>query len=262
MGQGPAAEGPCRPDPGGRPRGRASRTATRYGTRSRRPIARLGCRAGRRATQSVSQPPPRTKSFPCTACTESASRATSTVGPSESEGISNIGRAYRCRIQPYQPTVGIVPGRRIMTEPTKIAPADGKLGILTPGMGAVVDHIRRRVCSLPARDMPNPPGRSASSPTSGWASGARAATRRSRTSSRWPSLDDLEFGGWDPYSDDAYAAAMKAGVLDARHIEGIGDELRAIKPMSAVFSRVGSGISTTPTRSRPDSAPTWTVPRH
>jgi myo-inositol-1-phosphate synthase len=30
---------------------------------------------------------------------------------------------------------------------------------------------------------------------------------------------------------------MKAGVLDARHIEGIGDELRAIRPMSAVFSQ-------------------------
>src|SRR5690606_22094597 len=49
-------------------------------------------------------------------------------------------------------------------------------------------------------------------------------------------LDDLEFGGWDPYSDDAYAAAMKAGVLEARDVEGIGEELRAIKPMSAVFS--------------------------
>jgi myo-inositol-1-phosphate synthase len=49
-------------------------------------------------------------------------------------------------------------------------------------------------------------------------------------------LDDLEFGGWDPYSDDAYTSAMKAGVLDPRHLEGIGDELRSVKPYSAVFS--------------------------
>jgi len=49
-------------------------------------------------------------------------------------------------------------------------------------------------------------------------------------------LDDLEFGGWDPYSDDAYTSAMKAGVLDPRHIEGIGDELRQVRPMPAVFS--------------------------
>jgi myo-inositol-1-phosphate synthase len=49
-------------------------------------------------------------------------------------------------------------------------------------------------------------------------------------------LEDLEFGGWDPYSDDAYTSAMKAGVLDPRHLEGIGDELRSVKPYSAVFS--------------------------
>ena len=49
-------------------------------------------------------------------------------------------------------------------------------------------------------------------------------------------LDDLEFGGWDPFSDDAYTSAMKAGVLDPRDIEGIGDELRSVKPYPAVFS--------------------------
>jgi myo-inositol-1-phosphate synthase len=49
-------------------------------------------------------------------------------------------------------------------------------------------------------------------------------------------LDDVVFGGWDPYSDDAYAAAMRAGVLRPEHIEGVGEELRAITPMSAVFS--------------------------
>jgi len=49
-------------------------------------------------------------------------------------------------------------------------------------------------------------------------------------------LDDLEFGGWDPYSDDAYTSAMKAGVLDPRDIEGLGDELRSVRPYPAVFS--------------------------
>ncbi len=49
-------------------------------------------------------------------------------------------------------------------------------------------------------------------------------------------LGDLEFGGWDPFSDDAYAAAMRAGVLQPRHLEAIGDELRLIRPFSAVFS--------------------------
>ena len=49
-------------------------------------------------------------------------------------------------------------------------------------------------------------------------------------------MEDLEFGGWDPYSDDAYTSAMKAGVLKPDHLESIGDELRLIKPMPAVFS--------------------------
>ena len=115
------------------------------------------------------------------------------------------------------------------------APAEGKLGVLTPGMGAVATTFISGV--LAARK--------------GYAQPTGSLTQMGhirlgkRTEERNPlikdfvplaSLDDLEFGGWDPYSDDAYAAAMKAGVLDARHIEGIGEELRAIRPMPAVFS--------------------------
>jgi myo-inositol-1-phosphate synthase len=115
------------------------------------------------------------------------------------------------------------------------APADGKLGILTPGMGAVATTFASGV--LAARK--------------GYATPFGSLTQMAhirlgkRTDGRNPfikdfvplaGLDDLEFGGWDPYSDDAYTSAMKAGVLDARHIEGIGDELRQIKPMPAVFS--------------------------
>jgi myo-inositol-1-phosphate synthase len=49
-------------------------------------------------------------------------------------------------------------------------------------------------------------------------------------------LDDLVFGAWDPFPDDAYVAAQRAGVLDAsRHLEGIADALRAVRPMPAAF---------------------------
>jgi myo-inositol-1-phosphate synthase len=49
-------------------------------------------------------------------------------------------------------------------------------------------------------------------------------------------LDDIVFGAWDPYPDDAYVSALNAGVLDAaRHLEPIGDTLRAIRPMPAAF---------------------------
>ncbi|MEE8406490.1 MAG: inositol-3-phosphate synthase [Acidimicrobiia bacterium] len=121
-----------------------------------------------------------------------------------------------------------------MSEPT-LTPATGKLGVLTPGMGAVATTFISGV--LAARK--------------GYAEPVGSLTQMAhirlgkRTDERNPlirdfvplaGLDDLEFGGWDPYSDDAYTAAMKAGVLDARHIEGIGEDLRAVRPMSAVFS--------------------------
>ena len=44
-------------------------------------------------------------------------------------------------------------------------------------------------------------------------------------------LEDLVFGAWDPVPDDAYAAALHAGVLDRHeHLEPIADFLKAIKP--------------------------------
>ena len=50
-------------------------------------------------------------------------------------------------------------------------------------------------------------------------------------------LDDIVFGGWDIFEDDAYAAAKTAGVLDDALLEQIRPDLEAIKPMSAVFDR-------------------------
>ncbi len=49
-------------------------------------------------------------------------------------------------------------------------------------------------------------------------------------------LDDIVFGTWDPYPDDAYVAATRAGVLDgSRHLEPVADALRAVVPMPAAF---------------------------
>ncbi len=115
------------------------------------------------------------------------------------------------------------------------APATGKLGILTPGMGAVSTTFIAGV--LAARKGYAQPFGSLSQ-LSHIRLGKRTDGRNPLIKDLVPlaGLDDLEFGGWDPYSDDAYTSAMKAGVLDARDIEGIGDELRAVRPYPAVFS--------------------------
>jgi myo-inositol-1-phosphate synthase len=48
-------------------------------------------------------------------------------------------------------------------------------------------------------------------------------------------LDQLEFGAWDIFPDDAFEAASHAKVLEASHLAPIADELRAIRPMPGVF---------------------------
>lgn len=116
-----------------------------------------------------------------------------------------------------------------------IAPADGTLGILLVGLGAVsstfiagVEHIRRGT------------GKPFGSVT-------QMATIRlgKRTEKRSPlikdfvplaKLDQLVFGAWDPIPDNAYEAAVKCGVLDQHQfIEPIAGFLKSIKPMPAVF---------------------------
>ena len=49
-------------------------------------------------------------------------------------------------------------------------------------------------------------------------------------------LDDLVFGGWDIFPDNAYEAASRAGVLD-KHLLEDSARARAIKPMPAVFEQ-------------------------
>ncbi len=117
-----------------------------------------------------------------------------------------------------------------------IQKAQGKLGVLTPGMGAVATTFYAGVESV-RRALAKPIG-----------SLTQMATIRlgKRTEKRAPlirdfvplaDLDDLVFGGWDPIPDDAYTAASKAGVLETAHIEAIGPFLRKIKPMPAAFDR-------------------------
>jgi myo-inositol-1-phosphate synthase len=51
------------------------------------------------------------------------------------------------------------------------------------------------------------------------------------------SIDDLVFGGWDPIPDDVYAAARRAKVIGAEHLDPVREELETIRPMPAVFDK-------------------------
>jgi myo-inositol-1-phosphate synthase len=51
------------------------------------------------------------------------------------------------------------------------------------------------------------------------------------------SLDDVVFGGWDIFEDNAYEAAKTAGVLEPALLDQVRTELEQIRPMPAVFDR-------------------------
>jgi myo-inositol-1-phosphate synthase len=121
-----------------------------------------------------------------------------------------------------------------MKKPEEILPADGKLGVLLPGMGAVGTTFVAG-CLLARRGLAKPVG-----------SLTQMGTIRlgKRTDNRVPKihelvplagLDQLVFGGWDLFHDDAYTAARNAEVLSVDHLDAVKDELSAIKPMPAVF---------------------------
>jgi len=116
----------------------------------------------------------------------------------------------------------------------QIAPANGKLGVLIPGIGAVSTTFIAGVEAI-KRGMAAPVG-----------SLTQLSTIRlgKRTDGRTPlikdfvplaGLNDLVFGGWDIYEDTAYEAAANAKVLDRPQLDLLKEPLSAIRPMKAVF---------------------------
>src|SRR5579864_7051793 len=50
-------------------------------------------------------------------------------------------------------------------------------------------------------------------------------------------MEDIVVGGWDIFEDNAYEAAVKAGVLEMPLVEQLKEPLSAVKPMTAVFDQ-------------------------
>ena len=123
-----------------------------------------------------------------------------------------------------------------MQRPVKIEAAKGKLGVLTPGMGAVSTTFMAGV-ELVRRGEALPIGSLTQLATIRL--GKRTEGRTPRISEFVPlaRLQDLVFGGWDIFSDNAYEAAAKSGVLDAKHLDKVKPFLGDIEPMKAVFDQ-------------------------
>ncbi|MEO8435463.1 MAG: inositol-3-phosphate synthase [Pyrinomonadaceae bacterium] len=118
----------------------------------------------------------------------------------------------------------------------KIAPAEGKLGVLLVGLGAVSTTFIAGVEAI-KKGLADPIG-----------SLTQMGTIRlgKRTDNRVPlvkdfvplaKLNDLVFGAWDIFPDSAYDAAMHAGVLEKELLKKLKTPLQKIKPMRAVFDQ-------------------------
>ena len=112
----------------------------------------------------------------------------------------------------------------------------GKLGVLLVGMGAVTTTFVVGVEAV-RRGLASPIG-----------SLTQMGTIRlgKRTEGRSPlikdfvplaDLDSLVFGSWDIFEDNAYAAALNAGVIEKELLVQLKPQLSKLKPMPAVFDQ-------------------------
>ncbi len=120
--------------------------------------------------------------------------------------------------------------------PVAVEEPKGKLGVLLVGLGAVSTTFIAGVEAI-KKGLAEPIG-----------SLTQMGTVRlgKRTDNRVPlikdfvalaALDDLVFGAWDIFEEDAYEAALHAGVLERDLVNQLKAELQAVKPMAAVFDQ-------------------------
>ncbi len=123
-----------------------------------------------------------------------------------------------------------------MAQGSRIAPADGRLGVLLPGLGAVATTFIAGVEAV-RQGHAQPIG--SLSQMANIRLGRRTDGRQPKIKDFVPltPLDQLVFGGWDPIPDDVYESAIKAGVLDRKDIDPYADFLKSIRPMPAVFDK-------------------------
>ncbi len=118
----------------------------------------------------------------------------------------------------------------------EIAEAKGKLGVLLVGLGAVSTTFVAGVEAI-RKGLSKPIGSLTQMGTIRL--GKRTDNRSPKIKDFVPlaDLDDIVFGAWDIFPDNAYDAAMKAGVLEKDLVNSLAEELSSLKPMKAVFEQ-------------------------
>ena len=116
----------------------------------------------------------------------------------------------------------------------KISPAEGRLGILVVGCGAVATTFITGVL-MARKGLAKPIGSMTQYDRIRVGSGDTRQYLKYEEIVPLARLSDLVFGCWDVYPQNAYQAAMYAEVLKASDIEPVRSELEQIQPMPAAF---------------------------
>jgi len=117
-----------------------------------------------------------------------------------------------------------------------VAPAQGKLGILVVGCGAVSTTFMTGVL-MARKGLAKPVGSMTQYDKMRVGRGADAKYLHYADIVPLAKLDDIVFGCWDVYPQNAYQAAMYAEVLKEKDINPVREELEQIVPMPAAFDK-------------------------
>ena len=117
-----------------------------------------------------------------------------------------------------------------------VRPAEGKLGIMVVGCGAVATTFMTGVL-MARKGLAKPIGSMTQYDKIRVGRGDDKKYLHYKDIVSLAKLDDIVFGTWDVYPQNAYQAAVYAEVLKAKDIEPVREELMAIKPLKAAFDR-------------------------
>ncbi len=120
--------------------------------------------------------------------------------------------------------------------PRQIDAAEGRLGVLIVGLGAVATTFIAGV-EAARRGLARPIGSLTQLNTIRLGRRTERRTPLLKDFVPLAGLDDLVFGAWDPIADDAYTSAEVCGVLDTEDIRPLEEFMRGIRPMPAVFDK-------------------------
>ena len=121
-------------------------------------------------------------------------------------------------------------------ENQKAEPANGKLGVLVVGLGAVTSTFMTGVL-MARKGLAKPVGSMTQYDKIRVGEGADKKYLKYKDIIPLATLDDIVFGAWDVYPANAFESAVNAEVLNAKDILPVKEELEEIKPMKAAFDK-------------------------